>query len=391
MDSCTDKKTNGPANAVELKSFHQDGLFDWQISSKAHQQYWEERQFNEEKYWGGFSRDAFDPAIDQLPAWAIGPFEKYQGNPVFSPSEDGWDRGHFSGGVHNGSILRLNDLFYYIYRGEHGIERETADGQDSYFDYICDIGLATSPDGIHFTRDTAHSPFFRTGEDAKYSYEDVNLVKHGSTYYLFCNRWNWKNPVDPSDCGIFLAVSSDLVHWDKKGLVFPDATQIHRNACVVQNPHNEAVKVNGKFVMYINNGLIAYSDDLLIWESQPVEETWPGGEGCFALADYSGSCKNNILLFTGGHHTGNFYTVGEVLFSKDNPGKPLEWLPRPVLQTESQYPWENGLSAQPPYHPVSCWRNTVFFTGMTLLDGEWWMYYGGSEYYTCLAKALAQI
>ena len=102
----------------------------------------------------------------------------------------------------------------------------------------------------------------------------------------------------------------------------------------------------------------------------------------------------DILLFTGGHHTGHFYAIGEVLFSKQNPGMPVEWLPRPVLYVEEQYPWENGMSTaedrtafdERPV-PVSYWRDTVFFTGMTLHGGRWWMYYGGSEYYTCLATA----
>ena len=39
------------------------------------------------------------------------------------------------------------------------------------------------------------------------------------------------------------------------------------------------------------------------------------------------------------------------------PGAPIEWLLRPVLCAEKQY------------------------------EGKWWMYYGGSECYTCLATA----
>jgi predicted GH43/DUF377 family glycosyl hydrolase len=132
----------------------------------------------------------------------------------------------------------------------------------------------------------------------------------------------------------------------------------------VQNPDNEAVKINGKFVMYLNGGIVAYSDDLIHWEPEKVDELWPGGEGCFALADYSKEHSDKILLFTGGHHTGHFYAIGEVLFAKDNAKKALEWLPRPILHAEPQYPWENGLSAEPDQRPISCWRDTIFFTGM---------------------------
>ncbi|RPH37492.1 hypothetical protein EHM92_02535 [bacterium] len=60
-------------------------------------------------------------------------------------------------------------------------------------DHICDIGLATSDDGIRFVKDTIHSPFFRTGPDRRYSYEDVN------------NQWDWERHSDHR-------VSGTLVH-----------------------------------------------------------------------------------------------------------------------------------------------------------------------------------
>jgi len=396
-----EKRAEGPpetggdsGQSPDLQSFFQDGFFDWQRAPSSFAFYWDAMRFDEVKYGGGFARstDLTDHEQQPLPDWAIGPFVKYPGNPVFAPSTDGWDRGYASGGVHNGSIVQVNGLFHYIYRGEQELETEENSGNENQpgpvtCDYICDIGLATSPDGIHFTRDLQHSPFFRTGDDARYSFEDVNLVKHEETWYLFCNRWNWAHPVDPSDCGIFLATSKDLRHWQKHGLVFPHADQIHRNACVLQNPANEAVKVNGRFVMYINNGLIAFSDDMLNWQSEKVDTTWPGGEGCFALTDYSRKDPNRILLFTGGHHSGHFYAIGEVLLSKNNPRQPLAWLPHPVLTADEQIPYENGLSAAEPHDPVSRWRHTVFFTGMTLHKGKWMVYYGGSEYYTCLATA----
>ncbi|MHB1769278.1 MAG: hypothetical protein ACYCUV_15675 [Phycisphaerae bacterium] len=40
---------------------------------------------------------------------------------------------------------------------------------------------------------------------------------------------------------------------------------------------------------------------------------------------------------------------------------------------------------------VSSFDDTIFFTGLTRHNGKWWMYYGGSEYYTCLATAATHI
>jgi len=371
----------------KFRGFFGQGFFEWQYPYQ--EQFWKERHYDEDKYWGGFSREPLDMNTYRLPEWAIGGFEKHESGPVLAPSPEGWDSGRFGGGVHNGSILRKGELFYYIYRGERELSPPVLDSEGHLFNYTCDIGIATSPDGLHFTKDTANSPLFATGEDADYSFEDANVVKHEGSYYLFCNRWYWPEPMNPARCGCFLAVSNDLITWKKHGLVFPHATEIHRNPCVVQSPDNEAVRINGRFVMYLNNGIIAYSDDMLHWESEVTETLWPGGEGCFALANYNRNYPDHILLFTGGQHTGHFYAIGEVLFHKDHPGKPLEWLPRPVLYAETRIPWEDGYSAEAPHQPVSYWRDTIFFTGMTRHDGKWWLYYGGSEYYTCLATAAA--
>ncbi|MFH1008119.1 MAG: hypothetical protein V1800_11580 [Candidatus Latescibacterota bacterium] len=369
-----------------LRNFHGDGFFQWQFSKEEHKQHWEEWQYNEEKYWGGFSREHFDAATYILPDWAIGPFEKYAGNPVLAPDPDGWDCGHFGGGVHNGSVLKKDERLYYIYRGEFPIPDEPRhEGRrKAGFDYLCDIGVATSDDGIHFKR--LAGPAMGGTDDWMFSFEDVNCVEHEGRYYMFLNRWDWERFNDPSVCGIYLAVSDDLIHWEHKGLVFPKAKRIHRNGTVLQDPNNRAVRdAHGRFVMYINDQLIAYSDDLSHWESKEMDAVWPGGECAMAFANYHPTNKDHLVLFTGGNHTGHFYAKGEVLFSLKDPEHPIDWLPRPVMAADVKIPYEDGYSAKPPHKPVSYWRDTVFICGMTLFKGKWYAYYGGSEYYTCLA------
>lgn len=367
----------------------EEGSFEWQFPNKDAEKAWKHYSYSKERWWGKFPKDLEAPAGDMYEAnpWALGPFTKHAGNPVLAPTPGAWDQGRRDGGVHNGAIIVKDDVFYYVYRGERPIDIE----QESKINYICDIGVATSTDGVNFKKDTTHSPFFRKGEDRKYSYEDVNIVKHGDTYYLFCNQWYWPNTQDHRINGTFLATSKDLLNWEKKGIVFPKATRTHRNAVVLHNPENEAVRVNGKFVMYINDGLMAYSDDLINWESKAVaeENRFPGGEGCLALAGYDDKNPDNILLFTGGNHTGNFYAVGEVLFSKKDPEKPLKYLPRPMLAADPKIPWENGFSADEPGKMVSAFSDCIFFNALTRHKGKWWLYYGGSEYYTCLATAPA--
>lgn len=366
------------------KKFFGGGLFDWQLASEKRPQDWDTFVYDEERYWGGFPKASPIGDVFVDAPWALGPWTKL-GNPVLAPTTGNWDCGRFSGGVHNGAVVIHEGRFHYVYRGEKPIDISTT----SEIDYICDIGLAVSDDGVHFEKETEHSPFLRSGDDRRYSYEDVQLVRWGDTYYLFCNQWDWEFPTDPRVSGTFLATSDDLRHWHKHGIVFPSATRIHRNGVVVQNPQNDAVRVNGSFVMYLNDGVMAYSDDLVHWESRHISTHWPGGEGCFALADHSGERPDDIVLFTGGHHSGHFYAVGEVRFSKKDPERPLAFLPRPVLAAEPRFPFEAGLRAEPPHEPISSFRDCVFFNGLTLHDGTWWLYYGGSEYYTCLATASA--
>ncbi|MHB0997607.1 MAG: glycoside hydrolase family protein [Armatimonadota bacterium] len=373
----------------ELREFHGDGFFAWQTSSEELTP-WSDWHYDEEKYWGGFSKAPFDPDTYVLPDWAIGPFQKYIGNPIFRPDPNGWDCGHPGGGVHNGSVLHRNGKFYYIYRGEFPIPdvEPFNTRRIATIDYMCDVGVAVSDDGINFTR--MCGPVLRRPEDWMYSFEDVNCVEYEGRYYMFLNRWDWLHFNDPSICGTYLAVSDDLVHWEHKGLVFPDAKRIHRNAMVVQDPQNRPVRDDkGRFIMYINDGLIAYSTDLLHWESHELDTHWPGGECSVAMANYHPENPDHLILFTGGHHTGHFYGTGEVLFSLKDPEHPIEWLPRPILTADSSIPYEDGKSVDPPHETISHWRDTVFACGMTLVEDTWYVYYGGSEYYTCLALGKA--
>jgi predicted GH43/DUF377 family glycosyl hydrolase len=375
------------ASQASVNRPEQDGVFEWQFPNKNRKWAWERYSFSEKHWWGGFPKDV--PAPKDLfgeNPWALGPFTKHPANPILAPTPGAWDQGRLDGGVHNGAILVKDGVFYYVYRGERPIDIKKKSGMN----YMCDIGVATSTDGVHFVKDTLHSPFFRKGEGRRYSFEDVNIARHGDTYYLFCNQWDWECSRDLSCNGTFLATSKDLLNWQKRGIVFPNAKRMHRNGVVLQNPENEAVKINGKFVMYLNSGLMAYSEDMIHWESKGAAHSWHGGEGCFALTDHDPARPEDIILFTGGHHTGHFYAAGQVRFSKQNPEKPLATLPRPFLVADPSLYWENGFGDKERKTLVSSYADCIFFNGLTRYQGKWWLYYGGSEYYTCLATAEAR-
>ena len=360
------------------------GFFPWQFPTSDALKTWKEQSFSTKRWWGDFPRHLVIPKhMFKKYSWALGPFTKYAHNPVLSPTPGEWDCGHLGGGVHNGAIIFHHGTFYYIYRGERPYPPPVP--------YICDIGIATSPDGVDFTKITTHGGLFRHGKYKRYSYEDVCVAKYHGTYYLFCNQWYWKDQTDKKINGEFEATSRDLIHWKRLGILFPDAHHVFRNGAVAVNPHNHAVRIDGKFVMYLDNGRMAYSQDMIHWKAANSTIHFPGGETCFALANYDKSHPNNIILFTGGNFTGNFYAIGEVLISKKNLTKVISYLPKPVLAANPNIPYEHGFSATDPKKLVSTFSDCIFFTGLTRHAGKWWMYYGGSEYYTCLATAAAHV
>src|SRR5688572_13521669 len=108
------------------RAFFGDGLFEWQMPTGRLRESWNRFTFDTEKWWGTFPRDeapaspgrrSHDQLFAEFP-WAVGPFQKYPGNPVLAPSQMGWDPGRFDGGVHNGAVVRHGGKFHYVYRGE---------------------------------------------------------------------------------------------------------------------------------------------------------------------------------------------------------------------------------------------------------------------------------
>ena len=91
---------------------------------------------------------------NNLPDWSIGPFQRYQGNPVLEPVDNAWD----SSFVIAPTIIVKDDKFYMIYRG---IEKPWDQrGVDA-------IGLAISKDGKNWQRHPANPIIYSTNTITK--------------------------------------------------------------------------------------------------------------------------------------------------------------------------------------------------------------------------------
>lgn len=128
------------------------------------------------------------PGADSPFARELVEFTPYAGNPVFTATgADTWDRAIRE----RGYILREANAYYLFYTGYTG-ERDAAKH----------LGLATSPDGIHWTRDPAN-PVHTEGW-----VEDVCVIRHEANYILFA---------EGRDDIAHQLISTDLHTWREEG------------------------------------------------------------------------------------------------------------------------------------------------------------------------------
>lgn len=114
-------------------------------------------------------------------------FQPYKGNPVFTGTgTNTWDKNIRE----RGFILFEAGTYHLWYTGYAG------DGSDMH------LGYATSSDGISWKR-YAHNPIVSDGW-----IEDMIVVKHEATYYMFAEG---RNDI------AHLLTSTDKIHWKEQG------------------------------------------------------------------------------------------------------------------------------------------------------------------------------
>jgi predicted GH43/DUF377 family glycosyl hydrolase len=316
------------------------------------------------------------------PKWAIGPFKKHPGNPVLSPSEKGFD----SWAAYNAAVVVHDDLFHMYYRAE------SRDEADTPYCGTSRIGLAVSTDGLAWTR-----PFVAPLLDATEAWEipggceDPRIVRVGDAWHLLYTGYCWPKGVVLCD-----AISTDLLRWEKRGPVFPRETlggMQSKSACPVCDPAGNAVKIDGRYVMYTNDQL-AFSDDFEHWKVEPLRAAAFSGrlnEVCVAVTDHRVPGRDDIVLFVAGTLDripgagDRFYAVGETLMSRRDPRERLDVLPGAVLAAE--HPFER--SADRLSMVADAGKGCIFLCSLFRHGGRWWLYYGAADQYVGLATAPA--
>jgi beta-1,2-mannosidase len=203
------------------------------------------------------------------------------------------------------------------------------------------IGYAESTDGLHF--DVRPEPVLspETVYETGGGIEDPRIVQIKGTYYLTYTGY------DLRAAQLCLATSTDLIHWQRKGVILPAYrgtwnTQWTKSGAIVSE------KINGKWWMYYLGTRkdpdgqardymgLACSTDLLHWKDatqKPVLDRRPGAFDSRVMEPGPAPMLTpaGILLLYNGADDHLVYGPGWVLFDRQNPTRVIARANGPFL------------------------------------------------------------
>ncbi len=302
----------------------------------------------------------------------FGKWRRLSVDPILSPQGDGFE----SAGTFNPTVIKKDGKLVMLYRAQ---DRNGASS----------LGYAAGDDGVHFTRRSepvmvSAAPYEKGG-----GVEDPRLQKFGDTYYLTYTGYNNVDGASPDkkDAQLCLATSTDLIHWERYGVIMPS----FKGKWNVKWTKSGAIvpeKINGKYWMYYLGDAkgkdtqmgVAYSDDLLHWADaldHPVLESRPGSFDSQVVEPGPAPIitPQGIFLIYNGADDKLVYSTGWVLFDKSDPSKVLARAAEPVFAPKKH--WEK----------VGQVPNVVFVEGMVRDGKRWLFYYGAADKYVGVATA----
>lgn len=297
----------------------------------------------------------------------FGAWKRASNVPILSPQGTTWE----SAGTFNPAVVLHNGKFVMLYRAQD------ASGTSR-------LGYAESADGIHFTRrsEPVLSPEIDYEKDG--GVEDPRLQKIGGTYYLTYTGYNKK------DAQLCLATSSDLIHWQRKGVILP-AYKGNWNVAWTKSGAIVPEKIDGKYWMYwlgttrdkTDEMGLSYSSDLIHWTEATATPVLSRRAGKFDSRVVEPGpppilTPHGIVLIYNGADDKLVYRTAVAVFDRRDPRRLLYRSDEPIFAPEKE--WEK----------VGQVPNVVFVEGMVQMADRFFFYYGGADKHVGVAEATTQ-
>src|ERR1700741_3939632 len=293
-------------------------------------------------------------------------FRRLSDRPVLSPTGSDWQ----SAGTFNPAVVPRSGKIVMLYRAQdtNGTSR---------------IGYAESGDGIDFARRARPVLTPETDYEKDGGVEDPRLVEINGVYYLTYTGYNRR------DAQLCLAVSRDLLHWERKGILLP-AYKGNWNAGWTKAGAILNEKIQQKYWMYWLGTLsdhtdqmgLSYSTDLLHWTEATATPVLPGRPGKFDSRVVEPGpppilTADGIVLVYNGADDKLVYRTGIAVFDRQDPRKVLYRSEEPVFAPELE--WER----------VGQVPGVVFVEGLLAAKSRYLLYYGGADKYVGVAATEA--
>ncbi|MDX1907479.1 MAG: glycoside hydrolase family 130 protein [Bacteroidia bacterium] len=333
--------------------------------------------------------------------WMMGPFVKLDSlNPILNPLDTtrfwcpvrqdivAWE----AKDVFNPAVLVRNNRVILIYRAEDTVGKHAGTSR---------LGMAWSLDGKQFNR--LPQPFFYPGQDSLQSYEweggceDPRVVEDSlgrviMTYTAY----------DGQTARLMVATSRDLVTWEKHGPAFgqtPYRNTWSKSGSIVARREGSrliATRIQGKYWMYWGDTdiFVATSSDLIHWT--PVESS--PGKALAALRPRPGKFDSRLVepgppailtdqgivliyngmnLATGGDPAlaPDTYAGGQALFDPAKPDHLLDRTAVPFIRPDKPYELDGQV------------HRVCFLEGLAFFKNEILLYYGTADSRIAMAVA----
>jgi predicted GH43/DUF377 family glycosyl hydrolase len=310
---------------------------------------------------------------------------------VVPRAEVRWERG----ACLNSAVIFEGGVWHLLYRA---IDHEPGWKQGRPGPYLTSVGLATSTDGLHFTRrEEPVIPYGFYGPNTEA--QDCRLVKIDGLYHLTYCLYDKSRGIPTTGC----SVSSDLVHWEHRGELTPfDEFGFNKNAalfpekiggrfCLMHRPEAAAFRhLPAKDFNWRTwsrgpsdegdpqTGItLSYSDDLRHWtDSDVVLAPRPGlwdnikvGAGAPPIRTPQGWL--NVYHGVDERHV---YRLGIALHDADDPTVVLKRQEEPILQPELEWECRGDVDG------------AIFTCGAVLHGTRLQVYYAGADTVIGLAE-----